>query len=64
LVWVDDSIKDRAKTVDQDFGDDFVDGVTKADWSRVSVGFGGLHLGDEGNEGIRDGWVKVSCGKG
>jgi hypothetical protein len=39
LVWADDSIKDRAKTVDQDFGDDFVEGVTKADWSKVSVVF-------------------------
>jgi hypothetical protein len=52
LVGTYNIIKDRTKTVDQDFGDYFVNRVAKADWSEVFLGLRWFNFGDEGDQGV------------
>jgi hypothetical protein len=58
LKGTNNIVKNRSETVNEDFGDDFVSNVTKADWSKVFIGFWLVNFGDKRNESVSYGWVE------
>jgi len=50
--------------VNKDFGDIFVNDVTKVDWPKVFVGSRGFSFKDKGYRGVWGGWVKMASFKG
>jgi hypothetical protein len=49
---------------DQNFSYNLVNNVAKADRSKVFVCVGGSTLGNESNQSIREGGVKITCVEG
>lgn len=50
--------------MNKDFGDNFVNDVTKVDWPKIFEGSRGLNFKDKGYDGIWGGWVKMASFKG
>lgn len=52
LTQTDKRVKKGFESIDQDFGEDLVDNIAKADWAKVFQRRRILNFGDQSNEGV------------
>jgi len=60
LVGTNNIVKNRVEAHDKDFGNEFVNDVAEANGSKIFEGLRLVNFGNERNESVRNGRVKVA----